>query len=79
MNVKNAEKYLREEKKQIISAIVIGKIYKSLRKLIYNYLYRVYQHDLLLEENQHQFCSIDESQFSHSKKGDTILFGFWES
>lgn len=59
MNAKGAEKYIKEEKGQIISSRVIGKIYKSIREVLYKYLYITYQHDLLLEENMHLKCSID--------------------
>lgn len=72
MNAKGAEKYIKEEKGQIISSRVIGKIYKSIREVLYKYLYIIYQHDLLLEENMHLTCSIDESLFTHTKKGESV-------
>ena len=69
MNAKDTEKYIKEEKGQIISARVIGKIFKSIREVLYKYLFILYQHDLLLEENMHLKCSIDESLFTHTKNG----------
>ena len=72
MNAKDAEKYINEEKGQIISSRVIGKIYKSIREVLYKYLYIIYQHDLLLEENMHIKCSIEESLFTHTKKGESV-------
>jgi hypothetical protein len=39
MNAKIAGKNFREEKDQIISSKVIGKKYKSLRNVLYNYLF----------------------------------------
>lgn len=72
MNARDAEKYIKEEKGQIISSRVIGKIYKSIREVLYKYLYILYQHDLLLEENMHLKCSIDESLFTHTKNAESV-------
>ena len=72
MNVKDTEKYIKEEKGQIISFRVIGKIFRSIREVLYKYLYILYQHELLLEENMHLKCSIDESLFTHSKNGEEV-------
>ena len=71
-NAKDAEKYIKEEKGQIISSRVIGKIYQSIREVLYKYLYKIYQHDLLLEENMHLKCSIDESLFTPKRNSETL-------
>ena len=75
MNAKGAEKYIKEEKGQIISSRVIGKIYKSIREILYKYLHIIYQHDLLLEENMHLKWRIEESLFTHIKKWIYMGFG----
>lgn len=72
MNVKDAEKYIKEEKGQLISSRVIGKIFKSIREVLYKYLYILYQHELLLEENMHLKCSIDGSLFTHTKNDEAV-------
>ena len=39
MNAKDAKKYIKEEKCQIISPRVIEKTHKSIREVLYEYLY----------------------------------------
>ena len=68
MIAKDTEKYMKEEKGQIISARVIGKIFKSIRKVLHKCLFILYQHDLMLEENMHLKCSINEILFTRIKK-----------
>ena len=68
MNAKVTEKYIKEKKGQIISARVIGNIFKTIREVLHKCLFILYQHDLMLEENMHLKCSINEILFTRIKK-----------
>ena len=70
---KDAANYIKKEKNAIISERVISKIYKSIRYILYRYLYLSCQHGLLIEENSNKFCSINQSLFTNTKKGKAIM------
>ena len=53
------------EKPYIVSSIVVSIIFKKLRNIIYKYLEVVYETEILGEENENVFFSVDESLFGH--------------
>lgn len=43
----------------------MNKVFKTLRNVIYIYLRRLYQTDILNKLNAGGFCSLDDSLFNH--------------
>ena len=62
-NITKAEKYLKEEKHININKYIIRKIYKKMRKTIYQYYLLQYATDNFAEENY----ATDECLFTHIK------------
>lgn len=66
-NITRAEKYLKEEKLININKCTIRKIYKKIRKSIYEYYLLQYATDIFAEENTWEYFATDESLFTHIK------------
>lgn len=74
----NSEKtvqYIKETKKIKVSKEIVFKVFKEARNIIYIYLLRYYQTDLLGELNQRDYFSVDESLFGHRKGKQIWILG----
>ena len=67
-NITKAKKYINTEKNAIASTNVIRKIYESIRFVMYKYLRFKYLTENISVENKHQSFSVDESEFTKTKK-----------
>ena len=67
-NITKTKKYINTEKNTFVSTNVIRKIYESIRFIMYKYLRFKYITEKISVENKHQCFSVDESEFTKTKK-----------
>lgn len=76
LNAQEAVNYLINEKHiEPVSANLLTKVYDRLRDIITNNLYIVYETELLGQENEGGYYSVDESLFGHTNGTQAWLLG----